>query len=83
MLAMWQLRGGAVVPRDNDAEPLFPLDLTFVSRLEIRRKNFISDIYSLMRAFVIVIRQPFMVNMIKTLQRTEDGSCSIAQISLD
>lgn len=68
VLVCIQLRSGAVVPRDNAAEPLFSLDLTFVSRLEIRTKNLVSDIYSLMRSFVIVIRQPFMIDMIKMIQ---------------
>jgi hypothetical protein len=52
VLAGLELDGFTVVPRYDTAESLFPLDLTFVGRLEIRTKNLISDIYSLMRALL-------------------------------
>lgn len=58
----------AVVPRDDSAEALFPLYLALVRGLKIWSKNLVPDIYSLMRAFVVVIRQPFMVDMIKMIQ---------------
>jgi len=63
-----KLRSFAVIPRNDSAEALFSLNDAFVGRLEIRTKNFVPDIYSLMRPFVVVIRQPFMVDMIKMIQ---------------
>ena len=62
------LRSCAVIVRDDSAEALFPLYLALVRGLKIWSKNLVPDIYSLMRAFVVVIRQPFMVDMIKMIQ---------------
>ena len=62
---MGELRSSAIVPRDDSAQALFPFDYAFIRWCKIGAKNFVSDIHSLMRAFVVVIRQPFMVDMIK------------------
>ena len=48
-----------VVPRDNTAEPLLPLDITVGHRRKIRSKNFTPDFFTLMRAMIVVVRQPF------------------------
>ena len=64
-LAGEKLSSFSIVIRDYSAKPLFSLYHAFVGRLEIRTKNLVSDIDSLMRAFVVVIREPFMVDMIK------------------
>ena len=68
MMAGTELCRVAVVPRDDSAQPLFPLDFAFVCGREVGAKSLVSDIHSLMRAFVVVIRQPFMVDMIKMIQ---------------
>ena len=54
-----------VVPGNNSAQPLFPLDLTFCSRREIRAQYLVSNICSLMRAFIVVIRQPLPIDVVK------------------
>ncbi len=68
ILARVELRSFAVVPRYDTAEALFSLNNAFIGWNEIGTKNLVSDIYSLMRPFVVVIRQPFMVTMIKMFQ---------------
>jgi hypothetical protein len=44
---------------------LFSLNRAFVSWREVGAKTLVSDIYSLMRPFVVVMRQPFLVDMIQ------------------
>lgn len=58
----------AVIPRKDSAQPLLPLNLALVCGLEIRAKNLVPDILSLMRAFIIVIRQPFAIDVIQVIQ---------------
>ena len=48
MLTTRQLRGGAVVVRNDPAELLFPFDPAFRSRREIDIENFIADLLALM-----------------------------------
>ena len=44
----------AVVPRENPAESFFPLYLALVRRCEINIKNLVSDLFSLLRAMIVV-----------------------------
>ena len=58
----------AVVPRNNSAQSLFPLDLAFGLGREIGAKNFVADIHSLMRTLVVIVRQPLPVDVIKLVK---------------
>lgn len=57
-----------VVPGNDSAQPLFPLNLTFVRRLEIRSQNLVANVHSLMRALVIIVRQPLSVDVVKLVE---------------
>ena len=48
----------AIVPREDTAEALLPFDLTFGCWRKVRSENFVLVFFSLMRSFVIVVRQP-------------------------
>lgn len=58
----------AIVVRNDSAQSLFPLDLTFGCWREIRSKYLIPDICSLMRPLVIIVRQPFPVDVVELIQ---------------
>ncbi len=62
----------AVVPRDNAPQALFPLNLAFAPRREIRAKDFVANIHSLMRAFVIVVRQPLAIDVVELVKAQAD-----------
>ena len=57
----------AVVVRDNSTEPFFPFDFAVRCRREIGSKNLVSNIHTLMRSMVVIVRKPFAVNVIELL----------------
>ena len=61
------LRGVAVVVRNNSAELFFPFDFAFGRRCEIRSKHLVSDIHALMRTMVVIVRQPFAIDVVQLL----------------
>jgi hypothetical protein len=65
MLANAELRGITVMPRNDTAEPLFAFDFALAGRSDINIKHVVSNIYTLMGFGEVVMRQPFMVDMIK------------------
>lgn len=58
----------AVVIRNDSAQTLFPFDLALVRGLEIWSKNLVSNIDSLMRALVVVVRKPLSVDVVELVQ---------------
>lgn len=62
----------AVIPRNDSAQTLFPLDLAFGCRRKAWSENLVPNIRTLMRAFVVVVRQPFAVDMVELFQRDTD-----------
>ena len=58
----------AVIPRNDATQPLFPLNLAPVRRCEVRPKNLVPDIRSLMGSLLVVVRQPFPVDVIKLVK---------------
>ena len=68
MLVGVQLRSVAIVPRNDSAQPLLSLDLALVRGLEIWTENLVANINSLMRALVIVVRNPLAVDVVKLVK---------------
>jgi hypothetical protein len=68
MMAYGELCSVAVVPRDDSAESLFPFDFALIGRPEINIKNVVINVNSLMRSLVVVVLQPFAVDVIKMIQ---------------
>jgi hypothetical protein len=68
VLAGVELRSVAIVPRDDSAQPLFALDLALVRGYEIRSKNLVPNIDSLVRAFVIIVCKPLAVDVVKLVE---------------
>ena len=66
------LRSGAVIVRDDSAESCLSPNLAFVGRREIRTKNFVPDIFSLMRSMVVIIFQPFTVYVVQLIHAEAD-----------
>ena len=62
----------AVIPRNDSAESLFPFNFAFSCRRKIWTENFISDVRSLMRSLLVVVRQPFTVYVIQLIQAHAD-----------
>ena len=57
------LRSGAVIVGDDSAESFLSFNFALIRRFKVRAKNFISDIFSLMRSVVVIIFQPFAVDI--------------------
>jgi len=68
LLAGTELSGGAIVVRNDSTQSLFPLDFAFVFGREIRLKNLVVDIHSLMRALIMIVRQPLAVDVVELIQ---------------
>lgn len=66
------LSGFSVVPGNNSTKPLLPFNLAFVGRREVRAKNRVSDVLSLMRAMVIIICQPFPIDIVEMIKAEAD-----------
>ncbi len=62
----------AAIPRDDATQPLLPFYFALGSRRKVWAENLVPNICTLMRAFVIVIRQPFAVYMVELFQRDTD-----------
>ena len=59
----------AVIPRDDATQPLLPFYFALGSRRKVWAENLVPNICTLMRTFVMVVRQPFAVDMIELFQR--------------
>ncbi len=68
MFAGAGLCGISVIPRNDSAQPLFPLDLTPVRGLEVWTKNLVPDIRTLMRSLIVVVRQPLPVDVVELVK---------------
>ena len=56
------------VPRNDSAQALLPLDFTFSCWRKTWAKNLVPDVRSLMRSLLVVVRQPFPVDVIELIQ---------------
>ena len=72
LLATAELRGGAVVVRDDAAEFCFPMDLALVRRSKINIKNVVADLLALMRPREIIMRKPFSIDVVKVINTQAD-----------
>lgn len=62
------LSGISVVVRNDSAQPLFPLNLALGRRSEIRPKNLVPDVRSLVRSLLMIVRQPLPVDVVKLVK---------------
>lgn len=71
----WKLCGASlrsIVPRNDSAESLLAFDLALVRGLEIRSKNLVSNIFSLMRSVVVIVFQPFATDIVQLIHTEAD-----------
>jgi hypothetical protein len=68
MFAGTGLSGVAVVVRNDSAQTLFPFNIALGRRSEIRPKNLVPDVRSLVRSLLMVVRQPLPVDVVKLVK---------------
>ncbi len=62
------LSGVTVIVGNDSAQPLFPLNFALSRWAEIGAKNLVPDIGALMRSLLIIVREPFPVDVVKLVK---------------
>jgi len=58
----------AFVPREYAAESLVAHNFAFAGRTKLRTQNLVPDVLSLMRSLVVVIRHPFLIDIVELIK---------------